>query len=364
MLKNLATVTLICASSAAMADVDGDPIVRDRLVYTSNDYLAGIASAAFPDSGRGTDTIGGSYSLMYGNQFHENLSVEGRVAFSVFETGRGMGSDFYNVAGGVDLVASPWDRRDEHAILPFVLVGVAAFSDDVAQADQDDSSFGVNAGIGFVTKPLLHNLRLRSEARYTFSTYKSNYSDFSVGVGFEIALGRVRETLTVKHVPQATKVIETFKEVPRPFVDSDGDTVIDELDKCPDTPRGLKVDAEGCILAGQLLELRGVTFNLNETKLRPNAQSVLDVIAKGMAGQRSLKVEIAGHTDSQGSAAYNQKLSQGRADAVRSYLIDKGVSAEQLTAVGYGEAQLKIKPERNQDDYLLNRRVEFRVKVR
>ncbi len=362
MLKKIATLTLICASSAALAQ--GEPIVRDRLVYTSNDYISVIAAAMFPDSGRGTDTVGGGYSLMYGNQFHELLSVEGRVAFSVLETGRGMGSDFYQVAGGVDLVATPWDRRDEHPITPFALVGLSAHSDDVAPDTRDDSSFAVNLGVGFLTLPVFHNVRLRGEARYTYSTFESGYHDLSVGLGVEIPLGRVRETLTVKYTPQATKVIETEKEVPRPFIDTDGDTVIDELDKCPDTPKGLKVDAEGCILAGQLIELRGVTFNLDETKLRPNAQSVLDVIARGMAGQRSLQVEIAGHTDSQGSAAYNQKLSQGRADAVRNYLIEKGVSPEQLKAVGYGESQLKIKPERNQDDYLLNRRVEFRVKAR
>ncbi|WP_293387879.1 OmpA family protein [Nevskia sp.] len=362
MLKNIATLTLICASSAALAE--GEPIVRDRLVYTSNDYVSVIASGVFPDNGRGTDNIGGGIAFMYGNQFHELLSVEGRVAFQLFETGRGKGSDFYQVQGGVDLTVTPWDRRDERPITPFALIGIGTHSDDVAIDTRDDSSFAVNAGVGFVTAPVFHNVRIRGEARYTYSTYRSGYGDPSVGIGVEIPLGRVRQTLTTVFTPQATKIIETDKEVPRPFIDTDGDTVIDELDKCPDTPKGLKVDAEGCILAGQLIELRGVTFNLDETKLRPNAQSVLDVIAKGMAGQRSLQVEIAGHTDSQGSAAYNLKLSQGRADAVRAYLIDKGVSPDQLKAVGYGESQLKIKPERNPDDYLLNRRVEFRVKAR
>ena len=362
MLKNLTTLTLICASSAALAE--GEPIIRDRLVYTSNDYVSVIASAAFPDNGRGTDNIGGGLSFMYGNQFHELLSVEGRAAFTLLETGRGKGSDFYQVTGGIDLTVTPWDRRDEHPLTPFALIGIGAQSDDVAISTRDDSSFIANVGVGFVSAPVFHNVRIRGEARYTYSTYESGYSDLSVGLGLEIPLGRVRQTLTTTFTPQATKIIETEKEVPRPFIDTDGDTVIDELDKCPDTPKGLKVDAEGCILPGQLLELRGVTFNLDETKLRPNAQNVLDVIAKGMAGQRSLQVEIAGHTDSQGSAAYNLKLSQGRADSVRAYLIEKGVSPDQLKAVGYGESQLKIKPERNQDDYLLNRRVEFRVKTR
>jgi OOP family OmpA-OmpF porin len=65
----------------------------------------------------------------------------------------------------------------------------------------------------------------------------------------------------------------------------------------------------------------------------------LDAIADGLKKHPRLKVEIQGHTDSTGSPPYNLKLSQKRADSVRSYLLDSGVSADQLVTKGYGQTQ-------------------------
>lgn len=360
MLKTLVSLAVVGTAGAAIAQEE-QSVTRDRLVYTSNDYISVVGGLSIPDSGRDTDDFGGNLTFIFGNQIHENISVEGRFTAAVLETGRGNGSDFYQYIGGVDLSFSPYDRRDEHALTPFALIGLLATADDVQPDTRDDGSFGANAGIGFVTRPLFHNLRLRAEGRYTYSTYESGYHDFSVSVGFELPLGRVREKLTVVPARLETKVVEIVKTVPRPVIDSDGDTVEDAQDQCSGTPAGLKVDATGCMLPGQLLDLRGVTFEANVARLGPNAQSVLDVIARGMVNQPSLKVEIAGHSALTGSAAENLALSQARADAVRAYLLDKGVPADQLTAVGYGKKQPKVKTERNDDDRTLNRRVEFRV---
>ncbi|MEN8719821.1 MAG: OmpA family protein, partial [Oceanococcaceae bacterium] len=71
-------------------------------------------------------------------------------------------------------------------------------------------------------------------------------------------------------------------------------------------------------------------------------------------------VEVAGHTDSIGGDAFNQQLSQRRAEAVRQYLIGKGISAERLTAVGYGESEPKATND-NEEGRELNRRVELRI---
>ena len=135
----------------------------------------------------------------------------------------------------------------------------------------------------------------------------------------------------------------------------------DEHDKCPGTPKGLKVDSDGCVIPGQVIVLRGITFEFNKSRVQPNAEAVLDNMLPAFTGQANLRVEIAGHTDSIGSAAYNQSLSQRRADAIRNYLISKGALPEQLRAVGYGKSQLLINPEKNDEDRELNRRVEFRV---
>jgi len=90
----------------------------------------------------------------------------------------------------------------------------------------------------------------------------------------------------------------------------------------------------------------------------------LDLVSRAFAGQPSLKVEIAGHTDSIGSVGANLTLSQSRAEAVRDYLISRGARPDQLTARGYGKSQLLIDPEHGDRDRERNRRVELRVLAR
>ena len=143
-------------------------------------------------------------------------------------------------------------------------------------------------------------------------------------------------------------------------LDSDGDGVFDYQDLCPGTPRGQKVDAKGCSLdsdhdgvpdgddacpgtpAGAKVDakgcwvLEGVTFDTASAKIRPTSSGRLDRAADVLKSNPVLRVEVQGHTDNVGRAAYNQKLSEARAKAVRQYLIGKGVAADRMTAVGYG----------------------------
>jgi outer membrane protein OmpA-like peptidoglycan-associated protein len=110
------------------------------------------------------------------------------------------------------------------------------------------------------------------------------------------------------------------------------------MDKCPNTPPGVQVDATGCPLKGKIT-LEGVTFAHNSAELTSSSNAVLDQLADGLKKHPRLRVEIQGHTDSTGAAAYNMKLSQKRADAVRSYLVNAGVDPTQLVARGYGATQ-------------------------
>ena len=118
-------------------------------------------------------------------------------------------------------------------------------------------------------------------------------------------------------------------------LDGDGDGVVDRLDKCPNTPRGDKVDANGCSLTLTL----EVQFDNNSSTLRPESLSYLDQVAARLNELTSIKGVIEGHTDSNGSAEYNQDLSERRAKSVRDYLLSKGVAASRLTAQGMGETQ-------------------------
>lgn len=121
-------------------------------------------------------------------------------------------------------------------------------------------------------------------------------------------------------------------------LDSDGDGVYDGLDACPDTPAGAKVDSRGCEIPA-VITLSGVTFEVNTANLQPDSRSVLNEMAAQLKANPTVKVEVAGHTDNTGEADYNLDLSQRRAEAVRDYLIGQGVDAGQLTARGYGETQ-------------------------
>ena len=73
-----------------------------------------------------------------------------------------------------------------------------------------------------------------------------------------------------------------------------------------------------------------------------------------------MKIEISGHTDNKGSDEYNQKLSENRAKSVVDYLVDKGISKEQLVFAGYGEAQ-PMSANDTDSGRQLNRRIEFKI---
>jgi outer membrane protein OmpA-like peptidoglycan-associated protein/opacity protein-like surface antigen len=107
------------------------------------------------------------------------------------------------------------------------------------------------------------------------------------------------------------------------------------------------------------LVLTGVTFDFNKSRLTLDARKVLDFVAQSVKAHPEAKIEVGGYTDSVGSAAYNQRLSLARARAVRIYLIEQGVPADQLTAVGYGESS-PVASNTTEEGRAQNRRVELR----
>ena len=120
--------------------------------------------------------------------------------------------------------------------------------------------------------------------------------------------------------------------------DSDGDGVLDNRDRCPNTASGARVDVNGCEFKEEI-QLRGVTFESNSATLTQSSLGILNDAAATLKRNSDLRVEAQGHTDSQGPDSYNLALSQRRAETVRDYLIREGVSADTLTAKGYGESQ-------------------------
>lgn len=134
--------------------------------------------------------------------------------------------------------------------------------------------------------------------------------------------------------------------------DMDKDGIIDNDDACPGTPMGAQVDARGCWI------LKGVNFGTGKSNVTSGSRDTLDGVIDVLRKNPDLKLEVQGHTDSQGSAANNMALSEKRANAVRDYLVENGIPADQLTAHGYGEDN-PVADNGTASGRAMNRRVEI-----
>jgi OmpA-OmpF porin, OOP family len=141
-------------------------------------------------------------------------------------------------------------------------------------------------------------------------------------------------------------------------LDSDADGVVDSQDKCPDTPKGDRVDAVGCSFKDEI-RLPGVVFETNKAELLPESVPVLEGAVATLKRYPDLRIEVAGHTDSRGSDAYNLDLSARRAATVLKFLQDGGVT-NPVTSRGYGERQ-PVASNTTDEGRQQNRRVVLRV---
>ncbi|MCP4641951.1 MAG: OmpA family protein [bacterium] len=134
--------------------------------------------------------------------------------------------------------------------------------------------------------------------------------------------------------------------------DSDKDGVYDDEDECPNTPKGAKVDSRGCWV------LKNLNFDTDKYDIKPEFVPILKEVARVLKKNPKVAVSIDGHTDSDASEAYNQKLSENRSKAVKEDLIKRGIKADRLVTRGFGELK-PIKPNDIPENKYQNRRVEL-----
>ncbi|HNT97485.1 MAG TPA: OmpA family protein [Elusimicrobiales bacterium] len=110
-------------------------------------------------------------------------------------------------------------------------------------------------------------------------------------------------------------------------------------------------------------QVKPIEFEFNSDVLLPSSMDLLDRVAAVLRGRPRLKLIVEGHTDDVGDDAYNMELSRYRADAVKTYLVKKGIHPETVLSRGYGETR-PVSPGTTEKDRALNRRVEFKITTR
>lgn len=258
-------------------------------------------------------------------------------------------------------------RRDSR-VAPYLLLGLGAQRSDREIGGSSTNAYA-DAGAGLLTTLRRsaadgRALFLRLDARARYEDSQNNPLDYLLGLGLQYAFGSTPSVRTSPSMPATVEpppAASLPKDEDRDGVpdsrdrclgtapgkavdangcepDSDGDGVPDSRpDICQATPAGTRVNASGCTL-GREVRLPLVTFEYDSDRLKPEAFATLGEAIETLRMNSDLRIEVAGHTDSRGADTYNLLLSQRRAEAVRRYLIDHGVT-NVLTARGYGESE-------------------------
>jgi len=335
-----------------------------------------IGTYVISDSDRNIEGKGIGGSIIYADPMSDKLWWETQVGIYSQDTGEDNATDYYQ---GTLTTGLRYDFSAIDQYTPFVVGGVGLSRNDVVPNSHDSIDFTANIGVGLFTPKLFENgLKLRTEMRYVYDTFhgaggdtniessrgNGGFSDWHFSVGVVIPLGVskviVREKIVYK-IQEVEKVIE--KVIEQQLADTDGDSVPDERDQCPNTLKGGRVDAQGCLLKNQSITLNNLTFELNSATIAASSRPTLDQLVKSLNTQTDFNVLVAGHTDSSGSDQYNHNLSEKRAAAVANYLISQGVEKTRISHKGYGESQ-PIASNKTVSGRAMNRRVEFRVSAR
>lgn len=341
------------------------------------------------------DSIGGG-QISVGWVLSDWVSIEGMGGYSWLS---GVDDLKISEASLNLLISLPPDTH----LSPYLLGGIGIMNTDSKAMDAENSAL-VNVGVGLMYRFGDSPVSLRLEYRARFETANTlTFDDRITSLGLQFAFGREEPTAPTPPVERdgdADGVPDSRDECPNTPAgqrvdargcprDSDGDGVTDDQDQCPNTVRGAPVDARGCELdsdndrvvnrldncpntrAGarvdvkgceirEVIELPGVNFETNSDRLLPGTEQILADAAATLVMNQDLVVEVAGHTDSAGSAEYNEGLSERRANTVRDYLVSRGVNPGNLTAKGHGEAE-PVADNATAEGRARNRRVELRI---
>ncbi|WP_067582660.1 OmpA family protein [Endozoicomonas ascidiicola] len=319
----------VMAMAIGMA-VCGTAVAQDAVaqkVVEKGFTISAGASYNNMDTHRNTDNTV-SPEIGVGYRYNNRISVEG-----VYSKGS---SDIKDNGGDVDLKEfrldafydlTPWDG----SFTPYVVAGASHFEMDADNHGAHDDT-RVNAGFG-VRKALTENLSLRGDLRAVRSMdYAQTESMANVALTWTFgAVAPVAAPVVAEEVIVAPVVVVLGNDN-----DNDNDGVIDQDDQCPSTLPGATVDATGCEVSEQT-ELM-VNFGTDSANVDAADMPIITEMAEFLKRNQNVRISIIGYTDNTGPAAYNQKLSEKRASAIRQILVDQhGIDAARIEAAGMGE---------------------------
>lgn len=233
---------------------------------------------------------------------------------------------------------------------PYVSGGFAHQSIGQAKSGRDQSTFAnIGAGLKYYFTDMFY-ARAGVDGMYLID---EDQTEWQAGVGIGLNFGGSAG----KEEPAPQPVAEVC-----PDVDNDG--VCDNVDRCPDTPANTTVNAEGCTAVAEVVRVElDVKFDFDKAVVKEESYADIKNLADFMNQYPQTTTTVEGHTDSVGTDAYNQKLSERRANAVRNVLVNEyGVQGNRVDSVGYGESR-PVADNATESGRAINRRVEAEVEA-
>ena len=320
-------------------------------------YLSPMSSYTFADSGRQTES-GFGVSLSFGRLIGDRLLGEISGQYQVYRResdDRSMKMSKLTANGLFFPTANAG----------YALIGVGY--GDVRSHPGNDAGYGTalfNLGAGYLWKPAasqdvvvrlqgLWRLDAHNDRRTgdSIGNGRKAFNDIVVSVGLLIPLGSTPRLAAPTPEPVVVMPVDTGE--PAPSVEPPAPPV------CRSPEPGQAADLAGCA-TGDLIVLRGVTFNFDSAMLTPTATTTLDGVAESLKRLPSLRFEVGGHTDAIGSDAYNDDLSKRRAQTVADHLQSQGITGDRMRTHGYGAAH-PIADNATDEGRDLNRRVELKI---
>ncbi len=195
-------------------------------------------------------------------------------------------------------------------------------------------------------------------SKYLTDPLKIDTDGDGLNDGDEVSKYKTDPTKADSDMDELSDGEEVLKHKTDPLkTDTDGGTINDGVEVKRGTDP-LKAD-DDIMKIGVAIVLEGITFETNKFDITPESEKILTGALNTLKSYPDIVVEISGHTDNVGNDSYNQKLSKKRADAVKGWLISKGIAAERMTTVGYGEEMPRVAND-SPENKRLNRRIEFK----